>query len=78
MSFQWLFKPASSTALPPAHTPTAAGKLLMLSSRAVCSLVLAHFELRAFSGREIDDAALADLSDRLGRIAHEQARKAMQ
>ena len=78
MSFQWLFKPAPSTALPAARTATAAQKLMMLCSAAVCRLVLGHFILRQATGREIDAAALADLSDRLGRIAHEQARKVMQ
>jgi len=64
--------------IPRAVTSTATEKLLMLSSRAVCRLIHDHFILRQATGREIDAAALADLSDRLGRIAHEQARKAMQ
>jgi len=61
--------------IPRAVTSTATEKLLMLSSRAVCRLVHDHFILRQSGAGEIDAAALADLSDRLGRIAHEQARK---
>ena len=76
MAFQWLFKTGrSGAALPPAQTRTAAEKLTMLTSAAVCRLVLAHFTLRQATGREIDTDALADMADRLGRIAHEEARK---
>ena len=64
--------------IPRAVTSTATEKLLVLCSRAVCRLVHDHFILRQAAGKEIDAAALADLSDRLGRIAHEQARKVMQ
>jgi len=64
--------------IPRAVTSTATEKLLMLSSRAVCRLVHDHFVLREHGAGEIDHMALADLADKLGRIAHEQARKEMQ
>jgi hypothetical protein len=63
--------------IPRAVTSTATEKLLMLRSRAVCRLVHDHFILRQSGAGEIDHAALADLSDKLGRIAHDEARKAM-
>jgi len=61
--------------IPRAVTATATEKLLMLSSRAVCRLVHDHFVLREHGAGEIDHMALQELSDKLGRIAHEQARK---
>jgi len=64
--------------IPIAVTSTATEKLLMLSSRAVCRLTHDHFVLRQAGAGEIDHMALADLADKLGRIAHEQARKEMQ
>ena len=64
--------------IPRAVTSTATEKLLMLSSRAVCRLAYDHFVLRQSGAGEIDHMALADLADKLGRIAHEQARKEMQ
>ena len=64
--------------IPRAVTATATEKLLMLSSRAVCRLAYDHFVLRQAGAGEIDHMALADLADKLGRIAHEQARKEMQ
>ena len=64
--------------IPRAVTATATEKLLMLSSRAVCRLTHDHFVLRQAGAGEIDHMALADLADKLGRIAHEQARKEMQ
>ena len=64
--------------IPRAVTSTATEKLLMLSSRAVCRLAYDHFVLRQAGAGEIDHMALADLADKLGRIAHEQARKEMQ
>ena len=76
MNFLWLFWPnRSRAALPPAHTATAAQKLMMLSSDAVCRLVELHFEMRRLSGREVNPVALAKLSDRLGTIAHMEARR---
>jgi len=64
--------------IPRAVTATATEKLLMLSSRAVCRLTHDHFVLRQAGAGEIDHIALQELSDRLGRIAHEQARKELQ
>ena len=64
--------------IPRAVTSTATEKLLMLSSRAVCRLTHDHFVLRQAGAGEIDHIALQELSDRLGRIAHEQARKELQ
>ena len=64
--------------IPRIVTSTATEKMLMLSSRAVCRLVHDHFILREHGAGEIDYMALADLADKLGRIAHEQARKEMQ
>jgi hypothetical protein len=64
--------------IPRAVTSTATEKLLMLSSRAVCRLVHDHFILRQSGAGEIDHVALAELADKLGRIAHDEARKAMQ
>jgi len=64
--------------IPRIVTSTATEKMLMLSSRAVCRLTHDHFVLRQAGAGEIDHIALQELSDKLGRIAHEQARKEMQ
>jgi len=64
--------------IPRAVTATATEKMLMLSSRAVCRLTYDHFVLRQAGAGEIDHIALQGLADKLGRIAHEQARKEMQ
>ena len=69
-------KPRRVWTRPPAiPTDTAAEKLMMLSCRAVCALIVNHMLIRA-AGSTVDHEALRDAGHKLCRIADEAERNA--